>query len=636
MRFIVRWCALFGVLFITGLLPVAVAAQEGAVSHPLDSLTPDEITKTVEILRAADRLTPEMRFGALSLQEPSKAQVSEDAASGQIRRAATALLYDWASGMVSEAVIDLNAGKVVSWRDFAANNPPVMHLMVARFHEAARRDPRVLAALRRRGITDMSRITMLPGQGIPPRQGNDRVANSYPFNRDAPPPGDIIAGLTVTVNLTRGTVIAVNDTGVSTPAPNAPGGTNGGSPSSPPATVPGLQRNGSELRWNNWRLRFGMHPRRGLEIYDVAYQDGGNRRSILYRASMAEAMAIYGDPGFGSWAPIDEGDFGMFSYSRASLVPGGDAPPGAVFVNASFPDDTGKPVEVPRAVAIYERDAGVLWRHGNTAKRARQLVLTACATIDNYDYLLLWIFGQDGSIDVQVQLTGVMNYRKVTQRSDAGARHDDSFAHLVAPGISAPNHQHFFSFRLDFDLDGSDGNRVVEMDTDAVPEGPSNRTGEWFAMRERVLETEQEGRRTLDLSRSRRWKIVTERVANRIGQPSSYVLLPGENAVPYSTPNSPPRRKAGFVGYHLWVTSYQPNEMHPAGEYPNLNVQDAGLPTWTNANRPIRDTDLVLWYTLGITHLPRTEDWPIMPVHTAGFRLVPAGFFGRNPTLTTP
>jgi primary-amine oxidase len=39
---------------------------------------------------------------------------------------------------------------------------------------------------------------------------------------------------------------------------------------------------------------------------------------------------------------------------------------------------------------------------------------------------------------------------------------------------------------------------------------------------------------------------------------------------------------------------------------------------------------------LGVTHIPRTEDWPIMPVHTAGFRLVPAGFFSRNPALDSP
>ena len=47
-----------------------------------------------------------------------------------------------------------------------------------------------------------------------------------------------------------------------------------------------------------------------------------------------------------------------------------------------------------------------------------------------------------------------------------------------------------------------------------------------------------------------------------------------------------------------------------AGEFQNLGRDGDGLPTWTAANRAIADTDVVLWYTLGITHIPRPEDWP--------------------------
>jgi primary-amine oxidase len=54
--------------------------------------------------------------------------------------------------------------------------------------------------------------------------------------------------------------------------------------------------------------------------------------------------------------------------------------------------------------------------------------------------------------------------------------------------------------------------------------------------------------------------------------------------------------------------------------------------TWSNADRPIVDKDVVLWYTFSVVHLPRPEDWPVMPTHTAGFRLVPVGFFTSNPT----
>lgn len=45
---------------------------------------------------------------------------------------------------------------------------------------------------------------------------------------------------------------------------------------------------------------------------------------------------------------------------------------------------------------------------------------------------------------------------------------------------------------------------------------------------------------------------------------------------------------------------------------------------------------MVLWHTFGISHIPRPEDWPVMPVEACGFRLRPWGFFDRNPTLDVP
>ena len=41
-------------------------------------------------------------------------------------------------------------------------------------------------------------------------------------------------------------------------------------------------------------------------------------------------------------------------------------------------------------------------------------------------------------------------------------------------------------------------------------------------------------------------------------------------------------------------------------------------------------------FALETTHLPRPEEWPVMPVHRLGFRLVPNGFFARNPALDVP
>ena len=76
--------------------------------------------------------------------------------------------------------------------------------------------------------------------------------------------------------------------------------------------------------------------------------------------------------------------------------------------------------------------------------------------------------------------------------------------------------------------------------------------------------------------------------------------------------------------------------MRAAGPWPNQHVGGAGLPEWTAADRPIVDTDVVLWHSFGLTHVVRPEDWPVMPVERTGFWLVPVGFFDRNPALDVP
>jgi primary-amine oxidase len=100
--------------------------------------------------------------------------------------------------------------------------------------------------------------------------------------------------------------------------------------------------------------------------------------------------------------------------------------------------------------------------------------------------------------------------------------------------------------------------------------------------------------------------------------------------------DSPVLERARVIGHTLWITPYRADERWPCGEFPTLAVADSGLPVWTAQNRPIENTDVVLWYVFGIHHLTRPEDWPIMPVDTVSFWLKPSGFFARNPALDVP
>ena len=317
-----------------------------------------------------------------------------------------------------------------------------------------------------------------------------------------------------------------------------------------------------------------------------------------------------------------------------------DVPDNATLLPAVLATERGNPQTRNRVVALYERDGGVLWKHvdyltnKNESRRARQLVLSSFANVGNYEYGFEWIFHQDGTLEMEVLLTGVMSVKGVV----ADAKHDHSSAtgHLVAPGIEAVHHQHFFNFRLDLDVDGSGANSVVEQNTMAALPGKNNPQNNVFAMQETVFKREAEAQRQLNLASARRWMVRNDAAKNALGQPTGYLLVTGENGLSFSGLNSFVRKRAGFMNHHLWVTPHAPDEMNAAGFYINQSRGGDGLPKWTKGNRTIENQDIVLWYSMGVTHIPRPEDWPVMPVHKAGFKLIPNGFFARNPTMDVP
>ncbi|MFN7928821.1 MAG: hypothetical protein U0Y68_12890 [Blastocatellia bacterium] len=254
-----------------------------------------------------------------------------------------------------------------------------------------------------------------------------------------------------------------------------------------------------------------------------------------------------------------------------------------------------------------------------------------CGTIGNYEYCFNWVFHQDGALEVEIMLTGIMLVKGVTAQTETDHQHGDKHGHLVAPNIEAPHHQHFFNFRLDLDIDGAGANSIVEQNTMASLPGKANPQNNAFTMKETVFKRELEAQRQLNFATVRRWKIINAEAKNALGQAPGYLLVTGENSPSFSGLNSWVRRRAGFLDHHLWVTPYAPEEMYSAGDYINQNRGGEGLPAWTKANRSIEKQDLVLWYTMGVTHIPRPEDWPVMPVHKTGFKLIPNGFFTRNP-----
>ena len=192
--------------------------------------------------------------------------------------------------------------------------------------------------------------------------------------------------------------------------------------------------------------------------------------------------------------------------------------------------------------------------------------------------------------------------------------------------------------RLDLDVDGIE-NAVEEVWTESTAAGPGQpATATPSGRCAGGCETELEARRRhRPARRPAGGRSSTRASATGWASRSATGSCPGENARAVR-----PAGRAGVASArasspsHLWVTPYEPGERYAAGDYPNQHPGGAGLPEWTAADRPVADRDIVVWYTFGHHHVPRPEDWPVMPVATIGFLLKPVGFFERNPALDVP
>ncbi len=629
-----------------------------AARHPLDPLTSQEIVAAAAILRKSGRMRADSKFSQLSLQEPAKEKVWSFGRGIVVPREASATIFDRRSNKTFEAVVDLDRQTVRSCNEIANVQPGLMAADLEILERVVRSDSRWQEALRKRGISDLAAVHVdawpAGSFGFQDEEGI-RVVRAISLNRgkSANAYSRPIEGVVAYVDLTHGKVIKLMDTGARPVSENpfdldakSIGNTR---PAPRPMIISqpegqSFSRRGHEVTWQKWRFRFALHPRQGLVLYTISYFDQGRCRPVIYRASLSEMVVPYGDPSEG-WFIRNAFDMGEFTMGACtdSLERLTDAPSNSTFIDAVLADEDGRPIRMSRAIALYERDGGLLWKHADDprgssqSRRSRELVLSTVVTLDNYDYGFNWVFRQDGTLELEALLTGIMSVKGVDQvKHQADSHGAYPYGHLIAPNLVAVHHQHFLNFRLDLDVDGSNRNSVVEHNAEALPPGPENPHNNAFRMSEQLLPTEQAAKRDMNLAANRKWKVINTVRTNLLGQATGYMLVPGENSVPYAGSDSWVRKRAGFVEHHVWVTPYRPDEVYAAGTYPYQSCGGDGLPRWTAADRSVADTDVVLWYTMGVTHIPRVEEWPVMPVHKAGFKLIPYCFFSRNPALDVP
>lgn len=389
---------------------------------------------------------------------------------------------------------------------------------------------------------------------------------------------------------------------------------------------------GNEVEWQGWTMRVGFNYREGLVLYNVKFKDN----DLFYRISLSEMTVPYGDPRrpFHRKQAFDLGDIG-FGASANQLSLGCDCLGSIRYFNGVVSDPKGAPVKLQNVICMHEQDDGLLFKHMNYRNnlacvgRQRVLIFQTIATVANYEYIVEYIFDQAGGIDIKVRATGILSTMPIE---------DDivvPWGTIVGPGVVAAYHQHMLSFRLDAAI-GGHKNTVMYQEIQTLPKderlNPYN-----VGYISKPTYVEKSGHLDQNPMDHREFKIINENKINPITKkPIAYkVTMPTAQMLiaDYDSFNS---KRARFATHPYWVTKYRDEQLYAAGEFTNQSQADGGLGVWANGEDNVRNEDLVLWPTMGFTHNPRPEDFPVMPVEIHMIHIRPSGFFDKNPALDIP
>ncbi|GAY36274.1 hypothetical protein CUMW_021060 [Citrus unshiu] len=642
-------------------IPMMVRAQ---TSHPLDPLSAAEISVAVATVRAAGA-TPEvrdsMRFVEVVRVEPDKQVVALADAyffppfqpsliprtkGGPIiptklpPRRARLVVYNKRSNETSIWVVELSEvhaatrgghhrGKVISSKVVPDVQPPMDAVEYAECEAVVKDFPPFREAMKKRGYHSDADA---PSRRLAKPLIFCRTESDCPIENGYARP---VEGIHVLVDMQNMVVIEFEDRKLVHLPPADPlrnytaGETRGGvdrSDIKPLQIVqpegPSFRVNGHFVEWQKWNFRIGFTPREGLIIYSVAYVDGSRgRRPVAHRLSFVEMVVPYGDPNDPHYRKnaFDAGEDGLGKNAH-SLKKGCDCLGYIKYFDAHFTNFAGGVDTIENCVCLHEEDHGILWKHQDwrtglaEVRRSRRL--------------------SDGKIEAEVKLTGILSLGAL-QPGEVR-----KYGTIIAPGLYAPVHQHFFVARMDMAVDCKPGeahNQVVEMNVKVEEPGKNNVHNNAFYAEEELLKSELQAMRGCNPLTARHWIIRNTRTVNRTGQLTGYKLVPGSNCLPLAGSEAKFLRRAAFLKHNLWVTPYAHDEMYPGGEFPNQNPRvGEGLATWVKQNRSLEETDIVLWYVFGVTHIPRLEDWPVMPVDRIGFMLMPHGFFNCSPAVDVP
>ena len=649
---------------VAGLFGGVALAEDAPPTHPLDSLTGAEMSRLVAILKADGKFTATTRVHTIDLIEPDKDEVRAWKTGTPFARRAHLEVSD--KGVAHQTEVDLATGKILSWSP-VKGEPDLLSEEFIGATEKALADPRMVAGLAKRNLKpeQVFCTPLTAGNFGTPAEAGKRLVNVACFVR--PTESNFYARpverLLATIDVKTSEVVNVTDTGALPVAANAWGYTpeevakrlGALRPEARPARLeqkggPNLTPANGLVHWDIWRFHLRADRRPGLVLSMVDANDGSAWRSVAYQMNLSEVFVPYMDPDKGwYWRTyMDSGEYG-FGLFMTPLRKGVDCPAYAKFMAVTMPLDSGEPMKIPDAICMFERNIGdPAWRHYEVwaqspdkpipaeGRPATELVVRSASAVGNYDYLIDYIFQQDGTIRIAVGATGIDAVKGAAAASmkDPTAAAETRFGELIAPNLVAPFHSHYFNFRLDLDVDGPRNDFMrMKLASTETPAGLPRKS--IFTLTRDMPMTEKAARTRIDFKAPSLWHFSNHTGAGPLGHDRGYMLMPGGSAVTsLLASDDPPVKRNPYIDYQLWVTQYKADERYAGGRHTVMSDGTDTLRTWVEKDRPLGNRDIVAWYTLGWHHITRTEDWPVMPTHWFSFSLMPHNFFPHNPALS--
>ncbi|KAL2458155.1 Copper amine oxidase family protein [Abeliophyllum distichum] len=634
--------------------------------HPLDPLTLTEFNRVKKIIQSHELFKDSVyALHSVVLEEPEKKAVLKWK-KGDPLPARRAAVIARASGVSYALTVDLGTGEVTRHETNPHSGYPTMTLedmSSVIWAPLASADFNRTVIERGVDLIDLACLPISTGWFGMAEEGRRLIKiQCYSMKDTANFYMRPIEGLTVVVDLDTKEVVKITDNGKNIPIPKADNTDYRFSvqnsyqrlvnpisieqPNGPSFTI----EDDHLVKWANWEFHLKPDPRAGVIISRVMVRDlsSGDVRSVMYQGLTSELFVPYMDPS-DAWyfkTYMDAGEYG-FGLQAMPLDPLNDCPRNAYYMDGVFAAADGTPYVRSSMVCVFESYAGDIgWRHsespitGMEIREARPkvtLVVRMAASVANYDYIVDWEFQPDGLIRIKVGLSGILMVKGTPYVNMNQVNQQESlYGTLLSENVIGVIHDHYITFYLDMDVDGTDNSFVnVHLQREYTSPKESSRMSYLKAVRN-VAKTEKDAKIKLKLNEPSEFHVVNPSKTTRVGNPVGYKVVPGATAANLLDLNDPPQKRGAFTNNQIWVTPYNKSEQWAGGLFVSQSHGDDTLEVWSQRDEPIENKDIVLWYTLGFHHIPCQEDFPIMPTVSSSFDLKPVNFFESNPILRIP